>query len=180
MATDESRQSVVAECKDASLVEYGAGKPRAVGLKMPLPLPTADWMHPGRYLYLSGKDGGSILVDTQAGTLRETGQYQQEIAAGKVTLIQRGEKLVVLDGTAEHELGAVERYPATYRAGHYVYAEPLLVDLDTGKLVGHAPIRAGQRANVKAIASDGRMLVGFGGGRYDMTPGPLEWVTAEP
>jgi hypothetical protein len=73
-------------------------------------------------------------------------------------------------------LGDIAKYPATFRAGSYMYIEPLVVDLRTGSLLGRAPAGAG----VKAISRDGKLLVGTGGGRWDMTEGPLNWVEPAP
>ena len=72
--------------------------------------------------------------------------------------------------------GDIARYPARFRAGSYMYIEPLVVDLKTGALVGRAPANA----NVKAISRDGKLLVGTGGGRWDLTNGPLSWVAPDP
>jgi hypothetical protein len=187
LSTGDDGRTLVVACKTGELFEYGRGKPRAIGAT--IDVPDEDSLATGRFLFVSGKDGGSIMIDTHTGALRETGEYQNQLAVrGAITVLQRRDKLVILDGTTEHELGAIERYPKILWGGRYLYVEPLVVDLATGALVGRAPTRqltAGGltfsvRANVKALATDGRLLVGFGGGRWDLTPGPLEWVRPAP
>jgi hypothetical protein len=169
------------------LVEYGGAKPRRLGAYVH-PFDGDSVADAGRFLLTAGHDTGETVVDLVTGKVFTAGEYQRPIAAlGDVAVIQRATHLVVRDSAGERLLGDIAEYPETLRAGHYVYVEPLVVDLATGQLVGRAPSRQVTdrfthevRANVMAIASDGRLLAGFGGGRWDFTPGPLEWLTPTP
>ncbi len=185
VSSDPTAGSVIVACKGGQLIEYRPGvKPRSIGVA--ITPPTADEAsEKGRFLFDGGKDGNSVVIDLKLGTKRETGFFQNlEYAHGDLAIVQRGNSVVAIDGAHERVLGAVERYPTTLRAGTFLYLEPVLVDLATGQAVGVAPSRSMLQngfkqdvvANVKAVSRDGRLLVGFGGGRYDPAPGPLEWT----
>jgi len=185
VASDPFVGSVVVACKSGQLVEYKAGaKPRSVGVSITPPTTDAGFDE-GRFILDSGKDGNSVVIDLKLGTKRETGFFQNlEYAHGDLAIVQRGNVVIAIDGTHERVLGSVERYPTAIRTGTLLYLEPILVDLATGQAIGVPPSRSILRngyeqdvvANVKAVSGDGRLLVGFGGGRYDLTPGPLEWT----
>jgi len=189
MSSDPIARSVVVACKGGHLFEYRTGtQRRSIGVT--IAPPTADaGFDGGRFLIESGKDGNSVIIDLELATKRETGLFQNlEYARGDLAIVQRGNIVVAIDGAHERVLGNVERYPLTLLADRFLYIEPVLIDLSTGRAVGIAPSRSmlvhGFKqdvvANVKAVANDGLLLVGFGGGRYDPTPGPLEWTQPAP
>lgn len=191
---DHARRQVVVTCDAqldlsgrAPLMAYGGAAPRAVGATI---APRAhDWFSDdGRFLLESGADAGTELVDLATGAARTVTEFQFILGhRGDRTIIQRGLHLVVLEPGGERTLGEIVRYPAVFTAGDQLYVEPLVVDLATGALVGAAPMvpvtRGGftnpQRATVRAIARDGRLLIGAGGDRWSMTTGPLRWVRPE-
>jgi hypothetical protein len=158
------------------VVEYGRAKPRTIAASFPAR--DMDEMVDERFVFVSAKDAGSLMLDLQTGASRDVGVAQLSYARrGNITVIVRNDHMIVLDGATERDLGAVEQYPMSFRTGHYLFVDPLVVDLDTGALVGHAP--AG--ANVQALDATGRLLIGTGGrtGR-DFAGGPLRWVSPVP
>ncbi len=73
---------------------------------------------------------------------------------------------------AQRELGDQRGYGLT-AAGDFVYAEGLLVDLSTGRLVRKVP------DDVHAVDTRGRMVLDRGGGAGRTVPrGPLQWTPA--
>jgi hypothetical protein len=144
------------------------------------------------HILMSHADTGSVIVDLMSGKSREIQHGSQRFiaAAGRRTIITRDEdRLLLLEGSKERALGKISAGGTSLRRGHYIYVEPLVIDLRTGKVIGRSPSRervavpGGQGmttdvSEVFALGADGRLLVGWRPiheARGTAT-GPLEWI----
>lgn len=137
----------------------------------------------GRHLFFTKNDADDTTFDLETGKQRLSPKWQRELGfAGARTLVNRGGRLVLLDGASERELGPLDsEYPEVMHSGAVYLVSPFVVDLAQGKLLGGLPTApVGQTAHVLAVARDGMLLTQFSNAPTPFYLGPLQWYAPGP
>lgn len=137
----------------------------------------------GRHLFFTRNDADDTTFDIETGARRLAPKWQRVLGvAGQRTLVNRGGRLVLLDGPGERELGPLDsEYPEVLQRGAIYLVPPFVVDLAQGKVLGGLPTApTGQSAHVLALARDGQLLTQFSAAAQPFYLGPLQWYPPGP
>ena len=193
---DPAKQRVLAHCTargaKAPLLLVSIGLAKDLGVAAGESTEDNDTAF-GRHTFSTTRDADDTIVDVETGK-RRVAPFNQRVLAtlGDKTLVSRNERLIMIDGPGETDLGAiVGEYPKVLSAGTMRYIEPLVVDMATGKLIGIAPEREvplSKRGtlvrkigpSVLAVATSGQLLATYSLNPGSFPSGPLEWLMPVP
>jgi hypothetical protein len=125
----------------------------------------------GRHVLGYGEDLGTIIIDVHTGQRRMVEGWQRVLArSGDNTLVNRAGEFVLLTGPDERTLAKVSDYASAYRAGAFVAVGQIVVNVDTGDILGKF------KGKALGVNTRGDILVSQGKPR-ELNSGPLRWVT---
>jgi hypothetical protein len=204
--TSEAQGTVVASCKEGqgfALRLFDGQRPRVLGLLDSAPDQNVAPF--GRHLLLTTRDADDTIIDAETAERRQSATYQRLIAIrGDRTLVQRGTRLVFLEGGGERTIGEIPEYPhvfgvhgyATSTAERIVLVGTTAVDMARGEAAGTVPdeppwklgniVVKGSAYKAFGFTKDGWVLVETppeNGGARALSAiglGPMRWARLAP